>query len=909
MISVLYIDDEPDLLDIGKLFLEEGGQIHVDTALSAADASVQMQSNVYDAIISDYQMPGMDGIEFLKTVRASGNIIPFIIFTGKGREEVVIQALNEGADFYLQKGGDPMPQFTELQHQVTIAVQHRRAEQALEEREHELRESEADLLEAQRLAKIGSWRFDIPSNTITWSEELYRIFEIEKTAFGGEYNFFLHQVHPDDTPRVLETNRKAREGEGPFEVEYRIVTREGRLKYIREVGYSTKNARGEVVGLFGTAQDITARKRTEEELRSSHERLQLTLKAAHAGTWDWDMPSGTLTWSPEMYDLFGLPPGTPATFEAFLSAVHPKDRETAMAKIDQSVNDHTLLWNEYRVLHPGGKELWIGAAGSTTYSDSGTPLRMSGVCIDISHRKSVEAALQRDLEAMKVLQRLSRSNAASGNLSELLTDIVDAAIGITSADFGNIQMLDPKTGRLRIVAQRNLPDWWLAFWETVIEGKGTCGTALASEERVIVPDVEKSPIFIGTPALEIQQRAGIRAVQSTPLRSRDGRIIGMFSTHFKKPYEPDDRQIQLLDLLASQAVDLIEQNRYEAELRKSEERFRLLATNTTDVIWTLDLAGRFTYVSPSIERLLGYTAEEFVHQAFDTALTPAYAEMVRDEFGRALEEIHEGKNPSEFRGELEQVRKDGSIIWTEIISKSLFNEHNELIGIIGVSRDITDRKRIEDALRKANRQINLLTSITRHDIKNKLMVVLGHVGIAEKAATDPKLARSLEKIRSSMEAIRSQIEFTKIYEDLGSNEPVWQGLDSVLHREEVPKAISLNSIVTGVEVFADPMLEKVVYNLLDNSIQHGDHVTEIRVSSQLGDQGLKIIWEDNGIGIPVDQKEKIFERGYGKNTGLGLFLVREILSLTGITIKENGEPGKGARFEILVPKGMYRLRT
>jgi signal transduction histidine kinase len=103
------------------------------------------------------------------------------------------------------------------------------------------------------------------------------------------------------------------------------------------------------------------------------------------------------------------------------------------------------------------------------------------------------------------------------------------------------------------------------------------------------------------------------------------------------------------------------------------------------------------------------------------------------------------------------------------------------------------------------------------------------------------------------------------------------------------------------------MLEKVFSNLLDNSILHGQQVTRIQVSCQKSGRDLVVVWADNGIGIAVDEKERIFERGFGKNTGLGLFLIREILTLTGITIKETGEPGKGARFEIIVPTGAYRF--
>ncbi|RQD80925.1 MAG: response regulator, partial [Methanocalculus sp. MSAO_Arc2] len=134
-ISVIYVDDEPALLEIGKLFLEKTGEFIVATAESAEEAILILDTQPFDAIISDYQMPGMNGIAFLKHVRSAGDMTPFIIFTGKGREEVVIQALNEGADFYLQKGGDPKAQFAELSNKVRYAVTRKRGEEALQESE------------------------------------------------------------------------------------------------------------------------------------------------------------------------------------------------------------------------------------------------------------------------------------------------------------------------------------------------------------------------------------------------------------------------------------------------------------------------------------------------------------------------------------------------------------------------------------------------------------------------------------------------------------------------------------------------------------------------------------------------------------------------------------------------------
>ncbi|MDD4484994.1 MAG: ATP-binding protein, partial [Methanoregula sp.] len=119
--------------------------------------------------------------------------------------------------------------------------------------------------------------------------------------------------------------------------------------------------------------------------------------------------------------------------------------------------------------------------------------------------------------------------------------------------------------------------------------------------------------------------------------------------------------------------------------------------------------------------------------------------------------------------------------------------------------------------------------------------------------------------------------------------------------------VSFARDVGGIRLLADPMVETVFANLLDNSVRHGEHVTKVRVFSRREGTTLVVVWEDDGIGIAASDKEKIFGRGYGKNTGLGLFLVREVLGLTGIAVRETGEPGKGARFEIIVPEGAYRL--
>jgi signal transduction histidine kinase len=220
--------------------------------------------------------------------------------------------------------------------------------------------------------------------------------------------------------------------------------------------------------------------------------------------------------------------------------------------------------------------------------------------------------------------------------------------------------------------------------------------------------------------------------------------------------------------------------------------------------------------------------------------------------------------------------------------------------------ETTERKRAESALILSNKKISFLGSTTRHDIQNQLMVILGNIALARVDVTDPAMEEPLREIETATKTIRSLLDFGRVYQEIGSHGSQWQQIAEIISLADVPKGITLETDLRDVSVYADPMLPKVFFNLLDNSVKHGEHVTRIRVSQEQRQNGMIITWEDDGTGIPAGEKERIFERGVGKNTGLGLFVIHEILAITGITIRETGEPGKGARFEILVPAGAYR---
>lgn len=220
-------------------------------------------------------------------------------------------------------------------------------------------------------------------------------------------------------------------------------------------------------------------------------------------------------------------------------------------------------------------------------------------------------------------------------------------------------------------------------------------------------------------------------------------------------------------------------------------------------------------------------------------------------------------------------------------------------------------KKSEDALRMANRKLNLLSGITRHDIKNQLMALKTYILLSNDSCRNTEeLAGFFSKSEIIAETIERQINFTKDYEDMGVNAPVWQYVNKLVQSAtaELPmNNIQIVSEQPDLEVFADPLLVKVFYNLIDNALRYGgEKMTTIRLTHREDAAGCVLVIEDDGAGIRPEMKRVLFTKGAGTHTGLGLFLTREILGITGMTIEETGLPGQGARFEIHIPRGVYR---
>jgi len=354
-------------------------------------------------------------------------------------------------------------------------------------------------------------------------------------------------------------------------------------------------------------------------------------------------------------------------------------------------------------------------------------------------------------------------------------------------------------------------------------------------------------------------------------------------------------------------------------LQESYSQIKTILQFLPDPTFVIDSEGRIIIWNRAIEKLTGKFSDEMIgkndyaySEAIHNTIQPILVDIAltsKKYDGSLYPDIERSGDllKTSFRTEL-----SGEVKYFSCLAAPLYNKKGEIIGAIESIRDITSHKMDEEALLIANKKLNLLSSITRHDIINKIMITKAHLFLLEETPLTQEQSESVTAIRRSMAEIEHFVSFTKTYQELGLKVPVWQDVGETCRK--AAKDVNLGSVVlhntiTGISILADPLLEKVCYNLIENAIRHGEGLTEITISAEEKSEGLIISVEDNGSGVPEENKEIIFERGFGKNTGYGLFLTREILSISDIVITERGTFGTNCRFEILVPKGKFRFSS
>ncbi|GEM_PF-1238511 len=353
-------------------------------------------------------------------------------------------------------------------------------------------------------------------------------------------------------------------------------------------------------------------------------------------------------------------------------------------------------------------------------------------------------------------------------------------------------------------------------------------------------------------------------------------------------------------------LDITKRKHAEEALRESEKFLNNVVENIPDMIFVKDAQDlRFVRFNKAGEELLGYKRDD-LHGKNDYDFFPKdeadfFTGKDRDVLRlQQILDIPEEKIQTRLKGE--------RILHTQKIP--ILDDTGNPAYLMGISEDITDYKRTTEALNIARNKMALLNAVTFQDIQNAAFALNAYHALLETVIEDQEGKTYLENQGFLNQKIIDSLNFAKNYQDMGIKAPRWQNVSHVFlfaisHLDFLH--IARNMSIEDLEIYADPLLETVFFHMMQNVLKHGVHATQVTIQYQEKPDRLTLIVEDNGVGIPEEEKLIIFDRGYGKNTGLGLFFAREVLSITKITIKETGEAGKGARFEIDVPKGGFRF--
>jgi PAS domain S-box-containing protein len=347
----------------------------------------------------------------------------------------------------------------------------------------------------------------------------------------------------------------------------------------------------------------------------------------------------------------------------------------------------------------------------------------------------------------------------------------------------------------------------------------------------------------------------------------------------------------------------------ENALMESEAKYRQLVDLAQEGVWALDNDKCTVFVNPRMAEMLGYAESEMIEKNIATFLDKPDIEL-------AQHNLEGCKLGNQKQCEFEFIRKDGTRIYASVAASSIIDDKGNSNGTLALVADITERKKAEENLKRSydkleimNEKLRVVGGLTRHDVRNKLSAVTGYAYLIRKKHADQvDIVDGLGKMEQAVKDSVKIFEFAKMYEQMGVEK-----LSYVDAGKAVDEAAGLFSALTikvvndchGLTALADSFLRQLFYNFIDNTRKYGKKTTKIRVYYEKAESGgLRLIYEDDGVGISAEDKLRLFTEGFstGGSTGFGLFLSKKMMEVYGWQIQETGEPGKGAKFVITIPR-------
>jgi PAS domain S-box-containing protein len=557
-----------------------------------------------------------------------------------------------------------------------------------------------------------------------------------------------------------------------------------------------------------------------------------------------------------------------------------------------------------------GERIDVSLTISPMRDPSGRIVGCSKIARDITSAKRAETALRqseqrlaREVAGAKTLQSISTRLISESTPESLYAQILGAAMELMASDCASVQMLGADQTSLRLLAWRNFHPDSAAFWQRVEVGaRSTCSKALSDNERVVVADVEGCEFMAGTQDQQEYRRSGIRAVQSTPLRSRSGRPLGMLSTHWRTPHTPTEEDFIFFDVLARQAADLIERSLAEEALRESEERFRVIANTTPVMIWMSDVEKQVTYLNQTWLDYTGWPLDAALGHRWIELVHPDDRERCRDLYVKAFEQ----REPLQVEYRL--LRHDGKYRWGLTVGVPRYNVDGSFAGYIGSAVDITERKLADEALSTVSQKL-----IEAHEEERARIARELHDDICQRLALiSVRLGYLKQRLPASADDLGREI--GEVYQLVGDLASDIQALSHGLHPPKL-ELMGLESAAAGFcEEFSDrhcvtidvrfenipkalpPEVSLCLYRVLQEALQNvvthgGSRRAHVSLSGQINTISLTV--EDLGSGFDPDEAMR--------GPGLGLTSMRERLKVVGGQLSIHSEKGRGTTIHAVVP--------
>ncbi|RQD76918.1 MAG: PAS domain S-box protein [Candidatus Syntrophonatronum acetioxidans] len=729
---------------------------------------------------------------------------------------------------------------------------------------------------------------------------------------------------------------------------------------------------GKITAAIGVFEDITQYKGMECALKDSEERFRVLIDTVAQALWETDAHGVVCTDSPTWRAYTGQ------TYEEWLGygwvkAVHPDDWEHAERKWREAVAAERNIDAEFRLKSPDGTWRWSNVLGAPVRDLEGKIKKWVGMNIDIHQRKLAEAALReselrlsKELEVAKLLQDLSTQLVQAENVEVLYDQLLATMIKILGSDFATIQQFYPERGQegeLYLLKHQGFDELDTGYWKWINphSSKSSCGLALKTRRRVVFTDVLNCDYMAGSPGLKQYLQAGVRAVQSTPLLSPTGDLLGMISTHWREPHQLTEREIRSLDVMARLASDLIERNlveenlhkayynlerkvaertaelvranerlqqeikeRIEKEraLRQSEEKYRLMADNNPDLIVNFDRQLKFTFVNRSMCRMFGLERHEFIGKT----LYDLFPQEQARKWEYLFKEVLAGSSVEDEATIISLP--DGTVrsFWFTLVP--IIDEKGKITGIMETCRDITEQKKMQTEILKGDKleSLGVLAGGIAHDFNNYLAILLGNISMLKRYKNDPQ--KVLEKVEGMEKAtMRAKDLSNQLFTFAKGGALVKERvLISQLIFDDVKFALS-GSNTRGTFIIPEDLymvevdrgqISQVLNNIVINALQAMPEggVLELHAENVILDEGdlqslplkkgpyVKITVKDEGIGIPEKNLSKIFDPFFTtkvKGKGLGLATAYSIIKNHDGLLTIESEEGVGTTLIIYLP--------